>query len=835
MEAGQRVDLSREETNVSPKAEREKNPTFSNILDKTSPDSGANCKGKSYCDLVYPKTYEENSQHKQQASGPDVNQSAKTSKIIESYNVETSKEENDISITTSSTKDTFHLHDEIVVPLKRDNTDSPVSFTELLRTNNKVGCEVDFLPETNEALMDNNDLIYNHDCPGKVPEFVTDDKNVKHNYDMPGRLRGSLTDKTNLKHMVDLPNESGDSLLSETSATDVIDPPNDIPQTMKVNHTEKAKGESENSEKKCDEVKEISNSEGLQNNLADVSKKTGKESRSSDASCAQVKSEKEKKRSRMKHLRPDARTTWSITAVRGKVTERCLWAACKALTSGLVLILVGSGMATIGFYSDHLSKMEEKRGNTTILVTNKNRNYHLTSLTYLGPIVMGIGGFIIVAACVMTFEARDTAAKIVPVWFRKTRVHAAKGDSRVASGRSSETSWERFLAQPTATKSNDNNDRSAVTRALINFSKYLQTSVDSSKLLGEGKSGIHKCPSEPSFPKLYSHPNSAQGQEHEALLKDRDTLTVPKSDHSPGDRSSRSMMVAGVKPRTLTTASHLYRQAISMDCPRPILKRHVSHDVGAVESTARSPSFRENVSFEETPKAVLHDPKEKHNESNDSMSMDLYLPNKSVKLKVCDESKGQKTRNRLSPRKLTFEDGFKSHSMDSRDRLPVRNSSYMESHHPRASSAGSFRNLTGQSLGRPIASPRFLTTSVHHRGFSDSISSESLQVPETCMSSGEVFLSYSAGSSRCPSIESTIIATSTDRLHKPIFHSPRLVHRQETAPASSDRKTDFKLGHTQARDLLRRETAPAKRHPFLRQRALDTYSECESKENLNTH
>ncbi|XP_076327351.1 uncharacterized protein LOC143234137 [Tachypleus tridentatus] len=821
MEAGEHIDLFRTETNTTPKTERQKNTTFSNTLDKTSPDLGASCKGKSYCDLTYPKTAEENNQHKQQVSDRVMDQSAKTSNITESYSLATSKGENDFSITTSSTKDIFHPHDETVIHPQINNSDSPVGFNELFRTDNKLGCEVGFLPETNEAFMDNNDLKYNHDSSDKLLECLIDDKNEEHNYDM--------------EHIVDSPNEPVDSLLSETNVTNVIDPPNDIPQTVNVDCAEKANIESQNSERKSEEVKITSNSEGLQNNLTDVSKKPDKEIRSSNASCAQVKSEKEKKRSRIKHLRPDARTTWSITAVRGKVTERCLWAACKALTSGLVLILVGSGMATIGFYSDHLSKMEEKRGNTTILVTNKSRNYHLTSLTYLGPIVMGIGGFIIVAACVMTFEARDTAAKIVPVWFRKTRVHAAKGDSRVASGCSSETSWERFLAQPTAIRNNDNNDRSVVTRALINFSKYLQTSVDSSKLLGEGKSGIHKCPSEPSFPKLYSHPNTAQGQEHEALLKDRDTLTVPKSGHSPGDMSSRSMMVAGVKPRPLTAASHLYRQAISMDCPRPILKRHVSHDVRAVENTAHSPSFKETVSFEETPCAVVLDPKGKHNESSDSMSMDLYLPNKSVKLKVCDESKGQKPRNRLSSRKLTFEDSFKSHSMDSRDRLPVRNSPYMESHHQRASSAGSFRNLTGQSLGIPITSPTFLTTSVHQRGFSDSVSSESLQVPESCMSSGEVFLSHSAGSSRCPSIESTITATSTDRLHKPIFHSPRLIHRQTTAPASNERKTDFKQGRTQARDLLRTETAPAKRHPLLRQRALDTYSESESKENLNTH
>lgn len=34
--------------------------------------------------------------------------------------------------------------------------------------------------------------------------------------------------------------------------------------------------------------------------------------------------------------------------VRGKVTTRCLWHACKALGIGLLLMLLGACMATIG-------------------------------------------------------------------------------------------------------------------------------------------------------------------------------------------------------------------------------------------------------------------------------------------------------------------------------------------------------------------------------------------------------------------------------------------------------------------------------------------------------
>ncbi|KAK6632739.1 hypothetical protein RUM43_013509 [Polyplax serrata] len=70
------------------------------------------------------------------------------------------------------------------------------------------------------------------------------------------------------------------------------------------------------------------------------------------------------------------------------------------------------------YYADQLSIRSETRGNSTVRVKNESRGFHLNNLSYAGPIVMGIGGFIVVAACVMTFEARDSAAKVVPARFK---------------------------------------------------------------------------------------------------------------------------------------------------------------------------------------------------------------------------------------------------------------------------------------------------------------------------------------------------------------------------------------------------------------------------------
>jgi len=41
---------------------------------------------------------------------------------------------------------------------------------------------------------------------------------------------------------------------------------------------------------------------------------------------------------------------WNVQVVRAKMTKRCLWNACKALTLGVVLLLAGCAMATVGKY-----------------------------------------------------------------------------------------------------------------------------------------------------------------------------------------------------------------------------------------------------------------------------------------------------------------------------------------------------------------------------------------------------------------------------------------------------------------------------------------------------
>ncbi|XP_070141194.1 uncharacterized protein [Drosophila kikkawai] len=138
----------------------------------------------------------------------------------------------------------------------------------------------------------------------------------------------------------------------------------------------------------------------------------------------------------LRRAHPASGATWNVQVVRGKMSSKCLWHACRALILGLTLMLLGAGMATLGYYADHLSMGSEIRGNVTVRVKNDLKGFHLNNFAYVGPIVMGFGGFIVVASCVMTFEARDSAAKVVPARLRAGGGGSNKNPSRSNQGSS---------------------------------------------------------------------------------------------------------------------------------------------------------------------------------------------------------------------------------------------------------------------------------------------------------------------------------------------------------------------------------------------------------------
>lgn len=149
----------------------------------------------------------------------------------------------------------------------------------------------------------------------------------------------------------------------------------------------------------------------------------------------------------LRRAHPASGATWNVQVVRGKMSSKCLWHACRALILGLTLMLVGAGMATLGYYADHLSMGSELRGNVTVRVKNDLKGFHLNNFSYVGPIVMGFGGFIVVASCVMTFEARDSAAKVVPARLRAGGGSCNKSTARHGSNQGSSASQRRGMGE----------------------------------------------------------------------------------------------------------------------------------------------------------------------------------------------------------------------------------------------------------------------------------------------------------------------------------------------------------------------------------------------------
>lgn len=167
---------------------------------------------------------------------------------------------------------------------------------------------------------------------------------------------------------------------------------------------------------------------------------------------------------------------WNVQqVVRSKKTTRCLWHACKALGIGLLLMLLGACMATIGYFADQLSEAQEIRGNRTIKVKNESRGFHLNNLSYAGPIVMGVGGFIVVAACVMTFEARDSAAKVGPARSRLNQTASIKHTKSQRNRKSVPCQASKWDQQPglfrTPSPNSQDVTKKQFTSGVIDFSK----------------------------------------------------------------------------------------------------------------------------------------------------------------------------------------------------------------------------------------------------------------------------------------------------------------------------------------------------------------------------
>ncbi|XP_052125691.1 uncharacterized protein LOC113212298, partial [Frankliniella occidentalis] len=365
---------------------------------------------------------------------------------------------------------------------------------------------------------------------------------------------------------------------------------------------------------------------------------------------------------------------WNVEVVRGKVTTRCFWNACKAFSFGLALMVIGTTMAVVGYYADQLSIGQELRGNLTVQFKNESRGFHLNNLSYAGPIIMGCGGFIVVAACVMTFEARDSAAKVVPARPKynsavpaenpsaPAAVTSATGPSRSPSSR--RQSARRSAGSQTRASSRRNQEsqlnadpnRRALTAAFVQFSRSLQRTaavplggglppgVLPGPASGDGDvsatgSPVKRSPSAPDLMGAVAATRKAS----QILSAARTGRTATRREGGAGGAGA-----PGRGRSTLRPYPALHRQALSVDCQEVGLNPMSAYGLGSCSP----PGLFLSRQHSGHSSRGSHDSMElgasacgasmasgSNRGSQASMVMDLHLPNDwPVTLRVRDQS-----------------------------------------------------------------------------------------------------------------------------------------------------------------------------------------------------
>ncbi|VDL63216.1 unnamed protein product [Nippostrongylus brasiliensis] len=95
------------------------------------------------------------------------------------------------------------------------------------------------------------------------------------------------------------------------------------------------------------------------------------------------------------------------------VRFQTVWAACRAVIFGCIVIAVGLAMTVLGYFDKQFSERVEIVDGAVNVYHDRVVQYQLKSMQYLGPILMGIGSFILIIACVVTLESRDKHAQII--------------------------------------------------------------------------------------------------------------------------------------------------------------------------------------------------------------------------------------------------------------------------------------------------------------------------------------------------------------------------------------------------------------------------------------
>lgn len=332
-----------------------------------------------------------------------------------------------------------------------------------------------------------------------------------------------------------------------------------------------------------------------------------------------------------------------LSAASKAIAEKCFWNACKALSFGLFLMAVGAIMAIIGYYAEQLSsddivtKTDSGNSSTSIRTTKTTKkSSHIYKLSYAGPIVMGVGGFIVVAACVMTFEARDRAAKFMSNQLKIMGSGSGGGQVSGHRGHGRQTPSAGYLSRGDSGRSS------------------YQNPCDG---------GRHKMNKSPSAPNLAAAAlasanrgpgGAAQSGVGRLPLRHKHAVHVLSSGGGGGGGAGRALL----SPHTLR------RQAMSMDTQdynplfSPPRSRHSSSGLLTYSNSNNFGNFNcsnGNKQGGDGSRESVNDPMRTSSRgSRGSMVLDLHVPNECpVTMRVRDRSRRSDTARRHVLRRQT--------------------------------------------------------------------------------------------------------------------------------------------------------------------------------------
>lgn len=237
----------------------------------------------------------------------------------------------------------------------------------------------------------------------------------------------------------------------------------------------------------------------------------------------------------------------------------------------------------------------------------------------------------------MTFEARDSAAKIVPARFRSkaitpptlsTATSTAVNEGITPNGTTTlyppNNDYRQRVSSVThsAGKNVEAAERQTITQSFIQFSKNLQNSIDSGEYLNVQHPHCATLKRSPSAPTLLTD------------CHQRTFLNLATSDLNSNNEKLFPMLNADIKRLQVNL---LPRQAISVDNPHDIYHSANSHCVCNIEDIQRTVTPSDMELEVGTSSASVH-----QTDSEASMTMDLHLPDCSITITVKDESKRPK-------------------------------------------------------------------------------------------------------------------------------------------------------------------------------------------------